>query len=66
MILGSIKSLSAIFNVIFSYGNTFIFVTIQVVCKNFVWKKVIIQGLEKILASFERSEGGWPDASRTE
>jgi hypothetical protein len=41
-------------------------VTIQVVCKNFVWKKVIIQGLEKILASFERSEGGWLDAGRTE
>jgi hypothetical protein len=37
-----------------------------VVCKNFVWKKVIIQGLEKILASFERSEGGWLDAGRTE
>jgi hypothetical protein len=37
-----------------------------VVCKNFVWKKEIIQGLEKILASFERSEGGWPDAGRKE
>jgi hypothetical protein len=43
-----------------------IMVTIQVICKNFVWKKVIIQGLEKILASFERSEGGWLNASRTE